>query len=196
MPVYLPDNEDGDVLTKELAASEMETCDPMVNPRVPEETRVEKVHGRYLLFTVKDGPSKIEDGLPVGYSHTPAGAATALYNASAVLTPVNADGSPDSTSQAAANKLYEPKLGDLPSGDQVYSLKDAGFPFYFRVLGCNSEVVTVEYGVGYRSGEVVATIRSQAVWRDGDWKFNVMAPTDGEAATKEDVVGWASWKIG
>lgn len=199
VPVYIPDNEDGDVLTKELAASEMETCDPMVNPRAPEDTRVEQVHDRYLLFTTTDGPAKIEKGLPVGYSHTPAGALIALFNGYTAVMPIHEDGSHDPLSKEAWTRLIEPGLDleTIPVSRGVYSMEEAAFPFFFRVVGCNAETVTIEMANAYSGGgEPVVATRTQLVWVDGDWKINREAPSDARGVTSEEVKNWTRVKIG
>lgn len=199
VPVYLPDNEDGEVLTEELAASEMKACDPMSNPRAPEGNRVEQVHDRYLVFSTTDGPSRIEDGVPVGYAHTPAGAMVAYYNASAAIAPIHEDGSHDPLSKKAWNRLIEPglDLDSIPVSKGIYSRDEAAFPFFFRVVGCNDETVTVEFANAYfAGGEPIAAVRAQMVWIDDDWKINREAPMDVRVVTSEEVKNWTRVKIG
>lgn len=196
--VYIPSAADGEVLTNKLASSEMQECDPMAVPRVPIETRVEEIDSRYFLFTTTDGPSKIEKGLPVGYSHTPAGAATAMYNASVALIPVDTDGKTFVRSDAARERLADPELDPLPM-DEVggYSKEGAAFPFYFRVLSCNQDAITLEIANAYgATTEPIAAVRMQMVWRDNDWRVNVAAPIETRDVTGDEVGSWARWKIG
>ena len=196
-PVFIPENEDGEILTKDLASSEMETCDPMVNPRAPEETQIQQIHSRLILFTTTDGPSRIEDGLPVGYSHTPAGAATAFYNASVVVNPVNSPEGETSISQEAAKKLFSPQIEPLRVEDSEYSLDGAAFPVRVRVLACNKETVTIEVVNSFSpAGAPIVANRVQMVWRDNDWKVNLEAPTDWRKVSSAEVESWTRWKIG
>lgn len=209
VPIYIPKNPDGDIFTKKLASSEMDKCDPRVNSRAPEDTRVEEIGDKYYLFTASDGPSKKKDGVLLGYSKTPAGAVTALYNAIVKVLPYSDDSSGEITMDESAEALFTiseermkefaasgEKLTDEDMKDGLYQKEEFGFPYYFHVLGCSADAVTIEFARAMSAtSEPVVTSTSQLVWEDGDWKVNLDSKITGRLVDYDDVAGWTRWNV-
>ncbi|WP_225725484.1 MULTISPECIES: hypothetical protein [unclassified Nocardia] len=157
----------------------------------------QRVFGASVPFSTSDGPARVEDGLVVGYAHTPQGAALAaaqiyyrsvahpsdraLYDRQMVLTEsqkaeIDRDGShlPQLWPEAVTRYLVASDAFRIPS----YSTD-------FAVV----ELATPANIVGARTWRV---IRLAVTWVDSDWRLTV--PAAGSVAqTLTSLEGWTPW---
>jgi hypothetical protein len=156
----------------------------------------QRVYGVSVPFSTSDGPSRMEDGLALGYSRTPQGAALAMmqiyYRTFArpaddkirdrqmVLTPED--------KVTVAQRKAEGKLPEqLPESATKYIVATDAF----RILSFSPDAALV--GVAGRGpASTWLAQQAQMVWVNGDWRLK------GDAANrKQETItslgGWTRW---
>lgn len=157
------------------------------------------------LWSVGDGPERIEHGAPAGYSKSPRGAALAVWNAWMALQR-NDDGTKWivtnrlAVSNEERNALLEttksgPLPADSPDRTQIapagYQLKSCS-PDYM-VIDVARPVFVDEKSQKLAEPEFYA-LRFGAVWEDGDWKLQTEPMKNSPGAVK-NLDGWTRWAL-
>ncbi|NKY89548.1 hypothetical protein [Nocardia veterana] len=203
--VDIPNNPAGQPLPQN-PAQEHSPSDPDWLTAAPAGTTEprgwQRVYGASVPFSTSDGPARIdENGLAVGYSHTPQGAALA---AAQITYRLNArPGDRDLyvrqvrvTAQqiAAYDKARED--GKLPEQQPDRITKYLVAPDAFQIENYADDMAIVRLAARgpVNDGKPVwAAIRLIMVWDNGDWRLK---PTDTRATQSQYVdtlQGWTRW---
>ncbi|WP_394280752.1 hypothetical protein [Corynebacterium sp.] len=176
-PVWTPDNHDGDLPSKRnLVEGGFEQCQTGDVP-LNGKTTQQYVNARYLAVNDQAGPSRMEDGVPAGFAHSPQGAVMLALNAVGYGIAGQGDGIGEEI-DAAWWSTYE----TLQKDREFRHLNDPNFDHsqvraeplpaagYYNVTQCTEDVVVVEVGHDFTkaSGEAMKTT-IPVYWRDGDW---------------------------
>ncbi len=159
-------------------------------------------NGPIIPFSTTDGPVAVQNDVPVGFSHTPQGAALAaeqiywrisarpidraLWQRLVELT---------ATEQADRDrKIAEGKLPDrLP--DKARPLLYASDAF--RIESYTDDLVVLRIarktGAFLHGGKSWVAMRLTAVWRDGDWKLKSGLGEEQPLETIDSIEGWTRW---
>lgn len=177
-PVWTPVNHDGDLPEdSSLVAGGFEHCQDQ-EVTLLGETQQQYVNGRYLVVNDQAGPSRLNDGVPAGFAHSPQGAITLALNMLGYGIAAQGDGVGEeidaqwwSTFDTVQNDREFQGL-DNPDFDHTSRRADlipaAG---YYKVVHCSPNVVVIEIGHDFTlaGGEAVKTTVS-LFWEDNDWK--------------------------
>jgi hypothetical protein len=161
----------------------------------------QRVYGASVPFSTSDGPTSIEDGLAVGYSHTPQGAALA---AAQIAYRLNArPGGRDlyvrqvraSAQQIAAYDQARTD-GKLPDQQPERITRYLVAPDAFQIENYADDMAIVRLaarGPVTDGKQLWAAVRLVLVWDAGDWRLK---PTESNATRTEYVDslgGWTKW---
>lgn len=157
----------------------------------------QRVYGASLPFSTSDGPARIDDGLAVGFSHTPQGAALAaahiyyrvlahpadhkIYRRQILLNP----------DQLAAIDRGEARLPmSVPEEVTRYLIASEAF----RIGSYNDDFAVVQLALpatlaGARTWKM---LRLAVAWVDGDWRLEPPWQASG-AITVVSLEGWTPW---
>ncbi|MEU8898307.1 hypothetical protein [Nocardia sp. NPDC048505] len=205
--VDIPNNPAGQPLPQN-AAQRRTTADADWLTAAPAGTRGaggwQRVYGVSLPFSTSDGPARVEDGLALGYSHTPQGAILAgaqiMYRANArpadtrlrerqmVLT-------------AQEQDTYQRKLaeGGVPEQLPESAAKWLVASDAFQIEKYTPEQATMRIATRAAAGEGGGTrwmaTRLAVVWVDGDWRLQSAPGPDGRPQTETitTLTGWTPW---
>ncbi|MCQ4626189.1 hypothetical protein KBX18_11645 [Corynebacterium sp. CCUG 69979] len=188
-PVWTPVNFEGDLPPKsELVDGGFEQC-AEGNVTLAGETQQQYVYGRYLAVNNEAGPSRMENGVPAGFAHSPQGAVMLALNASAYGAPGGGDEVGDAVDDAWWS-TYEPlqkKKSAAADYDRSSRRVDLAPPAgFYNVVECSEDVVVVEIGMDFTvsGGEAISTT-IPIYWKDGKWVPDVT----GTAGTRFDKGG-------
>lgn len=173
-PVWTPKNFEGDFPKKsDLRQGGFEQCGTE-EITLAGKTEQQYIYGRYLPVNSVAGPSRMENGVPAGYAHSPQGA---VMLAMAVVS----YGTPDANDEVgfaiddawwATNKRLQEQQADYVNreGDDYARADMAPPPGFYRVVDCSESVVVVEVGYDFSlTGKGAMTSTLPLFWRDGDW---------------------------
>ncbi|WP_051032264.1 hypothetical protein [Nocardia veterana] len=204
--VDVPANPAGQPL--EQTAPQRRPDDPQWLTAAPAGTRGpdakggwQRVHGAVVPFSTSDGPTHIQDGVPVGYAHTPQGAAL-----------------------AAAFVMWQTRarLGDRPLREHMVVMSAADFaqfdrlkaqgkapdtqpeqvtrymvaPDAFRITSWSDDMCQVALAVrqGSDTGAPRWTSLTLAmVWDQNEWKLRLPADKMIPQQTVTSIGGWTAW---
>ncbi|NKY51150.1 hypothetical protein [Nocardia vermiculata] len=162
----------------------------------------QRVFGASVPFSTSDGPTRIDDnGLAVGYSHTPQGAAVAAAQITYRLNARPGDRElyvrqvRVSAQQIAA---YDKARSDgkLPEQQPEQITRYLVAPDAFQIENYADDMAIVRLaarGPVNDGKQVWAAIRLVMVWQNGDWRLK---PTESRSAQSEYVdtlQGWTRW---
>ncbi|MEV6276441.1 hypothetical protein [Nocardia sp. NPDC051832] len=205
--VDLPNNPAGQPLPQN-AVRQRGSADQDWLTAPPAGTRGEggwqRVYGVSVPFSTSDGPARVEDGLALGYGHTPQGAIVAgaqiMYRANA---------------RPADRKLRERQMALTAQEQATYQAKlaEGGVPEQlpesaakwlvasdaFQIESYTPEQATMRIATRAQAGEGggnrwMAT-RLAVVWIDGDWRLKSVPGPDGRPQTETitTLTGWTPW---
>ncbi|WP_378731785.1 hypothetical protein [Nocardia brasiliensis] len=161
----------------------------------------QRVYGASVPFSTSDGPTRIEDGLAVGYSHTPQGAVLAGAQITYRLNarPANRDlyvrQVRVSAQQIAA---YDKALANdkLPEQQpekitRYFVASDA-----FKVDDYADDLAIIRLasrGPVVDGKQLWAAIRLVMVWDAGDWRLKPSTSNSAQTELIESLGGWTKW---
>ncbi|MBB5915755.1 hypothetical protein BJY24_004667 [Nocardia transvalensis] len=203
--VDIPNNPAGQVLSQDPSKEKSPTEDDWLTaaPAGTTDPRGwQRVYGASVPFSTSDGPTRIdENGLAVGYSHTPQGAALAAAQITYRLNARPADRNlytgqvrVSAQQQAAYDKAL--KAGKLPEQQPERITRYLVAPDAFRVENYADDMAIVRLaarGPVSDGKQLWAAIRLVMVWDAGDWRLK---PTESKGSPTEyidSIAGWTSW---
>jgi hypothetical protein len=161
----------------------------------------QRVFGASVPFSTSDGPARLEDGLAVGYAHTPQGAALA---AAQIAYRFNA--------RPADTELVHEQLRMSPSELESYDAAvDAGkmpgqqpeqvtrylvAPDAFQIENYADDLAIVRLAIRGESVDGQQTwsaVRLVMVWDAGDWRLQLSNPGAAKTQYTDSLVGWTQW---
>lgn len=161
----------------------------------------QRVYGASVPFSTSDGPTRIEDGLAVGYSHTPQGAALAaaqiVYRLNARPADrdlylrqvrVNAQQIAAYDRALAADKLPQQqpeKITRYFVASDAFKIDDYADDLAILRLASRGPVVDGK--------QLWATVRLVVVWDAGDWRLKPATSANTQADYIESLAGWTTW---
>ncbi|MHA2788312.1 hypothetical protein ACXZ66_04055 [Corynebacterium sp. S7] len=176
-PVWTPRNHDGDLPARgDLVDGGFEQC---ANGNVTLEgvTQQQYVNARYLAVNDEAGPSRVDNGVPGGFAHSPQGAIMLAINALGYGAAGQGDGvgeEIDATWWSNYDTLQKDReFRGLNDEDYDHSrVRAQTLPAvgYYNVQQCSENVVVVEVGHDFtQSGDEALRVTVPLYWRDGDW---------------------------
>lgn len=176
-PVWTPINHDGD-LPKEsaLVNGGFEQCSAG-QAVLSGDTTQQYVNARYLIVNSEAGPTRMIDGVPAGFAHSPQGAITFALNLMSYGIAGQGDGIGEEIDTAWWS-TYETLQKDrefrgLNKPDYDHTKNRAELvpgPGFYAVTQCTENVVVVEIGLDYTDvGSDALKTTIPLFWRDGDW---------------------------
>ncbi|NEW40542.1 hypothetical protein GV793_16665 [Nocardia cyriacigeorgica] len=161
----------------------------------------QRVFGASVPFSTSDGPTRIEDGLAVGYSHTPQGAALAAAQITYRLNarPAHRDlyvrQVRVSAQQIAAydRALEADRLPEQQPEDvtQYFVASDA-----FKVDDYADDMAIVRLATRAQvvdGKQLWVAMRMIMVWDAGDWRLKPTTSQNPPAEYIESLQGWTAW---
>ncbi|WP_280266255.1 hypothetical protein [Nocardia wallacei] len=162
----------------------------------------QRVHGASVPFSTSDGPAHIdENGLAVGYSHTPQGAVLAAAQITYRLNARPADRNLYTQQVRVAPQqlaAYDKALdaGKLPEQQPERVTRYLVAPDAFRVENYADDMAIVRLaarGPVTDGKQLWAAVRLVMVWDSGDWRLK---PTESKGSPTEyidSLTGWTTW---
>ncbi|MFF0488126.1 hypothetical protein ACWDSJ_37105 [Nocardia sp. NPDC003482] len=161
----------------------------------------QRVYGASVPFSTSDGPTAIENGMAVGYAHTPQGAALAAAQITYRLNARPADRDVyvrqvRATAQQIAAYDKARSAGKLPEQQPERITRYLVAPDAFQIENYADDMAIVRLaarGPVNDGKQLWAAVRLIMVWDDGDWRLK---PTDARASQTEYVDslgGWTKW---
>ncbi|WP_431954354.1 hypothetical protein [Nocardia lijiangensis] len=202
--VDIPNNPAGQPLPQD-PTHQRKPSDPDWLTAAPEGTLAprgwQRVYGASVPFSTSDGPSRIEDGLAVGYAHTPQGAALAAAQITYRINARPADRDlyvrqvRVSAQQIAA---YDRALDEdrLPKQQpdtvtRYFVASDA-----FKVENYADDLAIVRFasrGPVVDGKQLWAALRLFMVWDAGDWRLKPATSNGAQTEYIESLEGWTTW---
>ncbi|GAB2633722.1 hypothetical protein ACWDYH_34675 [Nocardia goodfellowii] len=161
----------------------------------------QRVYGASVPFSTSDGPTRIEDGLAVGYAHTPQGAALAAAQITYRLNARPADRDlyvrqvRVSAQQIAA---YDKALTEnrLPKQQpekvtRYFVASDA-----FKIENYADDLAILRLatrGPVVDGKQLWAAMRLVMVWDAGDWRLKPATSSGSQTEMIESLAGWTKW---
>ncbi|WP_115686501.1 hypothetical protein [Corynebacterium senegalense] len=176
-PVWTPVNHDGDLPARDsLIEGGFDSCG---NGEVAltGKTTQQYVNARYLVVNDQAGPSRLDNGVPAGFAHSPQGAILLALNAWSYGLAGQGDGVGEEIDRewwSTYRTLQEDRdfrglnRPDYDHTDErAETLPGAS---YYHVKECSENVVVVEVGDDFtKAGEGTLATTIPVYWRDGDW---------------------------
>lgn len=161
----------------------------------------QRVYGASVPFSTSDGPARIENGLAVGYSHTPQGAALASAQITYRLNARPADRElyvrqvRVSAQQVAA---YDQALADsrLPKQQPQKVTQYLVAPDAFQIENYADDMAIVRLaarGPVVDGRQLWAAVRLIMVWDAGDWRLKPAASRTSQTEYVDSLAGWTKW---
>lgn len=178
-PVWTPVNHDGDFPKKEDLAEGMGACEKPEAIKLEGKSQIQYVNGRYLPVNEKAGATRLDNGVPRGYAHSPQGAVMAAL----VLLSYGTPGDMDQVGYEVLKELWSsvPEYQeDLEKMDKNVSMEERSAlravpspaPIGYNVVNCSNDVVVVEV-VSQRDVDSFTASKLPMFWRDGDWQLDL-----------------------
>jgi hypothetical protein len=161
----------------------------------------QRVFGASVPFSTSDGPADIDNGLAVGYSHTPQGAALAAAQIAYRLNARPADRDlyvhqVHATAQQLAAYDRARTAGKLPQQEPERITRYLVAPDAFQIENYSEDMAIVRLatrGPVNDGQQLWAAVRLVMTWDNGDWRLE---PTDAGSSQTEFVNsldGWTKW---
>ncbi|WP_405493424.1 hypothetical protein [Nocardia sp. NBC_00511] len=161
----------------------------------------QRVYGASVPFSTSDGPTRLEDGLAVGYSHTPQGAALAAAQITYRLNARPADRElyvrqvRVAAQQAAA---YDQALADqkLPKQQPEKVTRYLVAPDGFQIENYADDMAIVRLaarGPASDGRQLWAAVRLIMVWDSGDWRLKPSTSNTAQTEYVDSLAGWTRW---
>lgn len=198
--VDVPKNPAGQVLPQR--GGQKKPSDPDWLTAAPAGTKDlggwQRVYGVSVPFSTSDGPTRVEDGVALGFSHTPQGAALAMMQIYYRQAARPADDTVRNrqfilSAEDKATIARSKSEGKLPERISEEAAKYLVAPDAFRVTRFSSDVALIRIA-GRGPNSTWFTVEHEMVWVGGDWRWK---PPPGSAKTPSSTVtsleGWTSW---
>lgn len=176
-PVWTPINHDGDLPARDsLVEGGFDSCGTG-EVTLTGKTTQQYVNARYLVVNDQAGPSRLDNGVPAGFAHSPQGAVVVALNALAYGMGGQGDGVGEEVDRAwwSTHKTLQEdrEFRGLNKPDynhtDVRAMLSPG-PGYYHVRECSESVVVVEVGDDFtKIGGDASSTTIPVFWRDGDW---------------------------
>ncbi len=161
----------------------------------------QRVFGSSVPFSTSDGPARIEDGLAVGYAHTPQGAALAAAQITYRLNARPADRTlytRQITATAAQVAAYDKAVAEkkLPAQQPEKVTRYMVAPDAFQIESYADDMAIVRIagrGPVTDGQSTWLAMRLIMVWQDGDWKLRPVAEGAQRNEIVTSLVGWTQW---
>ncbi|RJO68383.1 hypothetical protein D5S18_33790 [Nocardia panacis] len=161
----------------------------------------QRVYGASVPFSTSDGPTRIEDGLAVGYSHSPQGAALAAAQITYRLNARPADRDlymrqvRGSAQQIAA---YDKALAAdrLPKQQSEKVTKYFVASDAFKIDDYADDLAILRLasrGPQVDGKQLWAAVRLVMVWDAGDWRLKPASSNNPQTEYVESLNGWTKW---
>ncbi|WP_067689884.1 hypothetical protein [Nocardia jejuensis] len=161
----------------------------------------QRVYGASVPFSSSDGPARLEDGLAVGYSHTPQGAVLAAAQITYRLNARPADRElyvrqvRVSAQQVTA---YDQALADqrLPKQQPEKVTRYLVAPDGFQVENYADDMAIVRLaarGPLVDGRQLWAAVRLIMVWDAGDWRLKPSTSSSAQTEYVDSLAGWTRW---
>ncbi|MET7769039.1 hypothetical protein [Nocardia sp. NPDC005366] len=200
----IPNNPAGQPLSQDPSRQRKPTDSDWLTA-APEGTTAprgwQRVYGASVPFSTSDGPTRIEDGLAVGYSHTPQGAALAAAQITYRINARPADRElylRQIRVSAAQIAAYDKALNEnrLPKQQpekitRYFVASDA-----FKVENYADDLAIIRFA---SRGQVIdgrqlwAALRLVMVWDAGDWRLKPSSSSGAPTEYIESIEGWTAW---
>ncbi|MGW4631334.1 hypothetical protein [Nocardia sp. NPDC004415] len=202
--VDVPNNPAGQPLAQ-VPGTQRTPADPDWLTAAPEGTTKphgwQRVYGASVPFSTSDGPTRIENGLAVGYARTPQGAALAAAQITYRLNARPADRDlyvkqvRVSTAQLAA---YDSALAAdrLPEQQPETVTRYFVATDAFKIDDYADDMAIVRLasrGPVLDGKQFYAAMRMIVVWDQGDWRLKPSATTNTQTEYVESLAGWTTW---
>ncbi|MET8654687.1 MULTISPECIES: hypothetical protein [Nocardia] len=202
--IDVPNNPAGQPLSQDPARQRKPTDSDWLTA-APEGTNAprgwQKVYGASVPFSTSDGPTRLEDGLAVGYSHTPQGAALAAAQITYRINARPADRElylRQVRVSAAQIAAYDKALDEdrLPKQQPERITRYFVAPDAFKVENYADDLAIVRFA---SRGQVIdgkqlwAALRLVMVWDAGDWRLKPSASSGAPTELIESIEGWTAW---
>ncbi|MCX4091155.1 hypothetical protein [Nocardia sp. alder85J] len=201
--VDVPNNPDGQPLPQDSGVHKPTDADWLTAaPAGTTDPRGwQRVYGATVPFSTSDGPLRIDNGLAVGYSHTPQGAVLAAAQITYRFNARPADRDLYVTQvRASAQQIaaYDKARADgkLPDQQPERVTRYLVAPDAFQIENYADDMAIVRLaarGPVNDGKQLWAAIRLVMVWDGGDWRLK---PTESRSAQTEYVdslAGWTKW---
>ncbi|MFE5285619.1 hypothetical protein ACFRAQ_11705 [Nocardia sp. NPDC056611] len=161
----------------------------------------QRVYGASVPFSTSDGPARLENGLAVGYSHTPQGAALAAAQITYRLNARPADRELYVRQvRVPAEQLtaYDQALADqrLPKQQPEKVTRYLVAPDGFQVENYADDMAIVRLaarGPVVDSRQLWAAVRLIMVWDAGDWRLKPSTSRTSQTEYVDSLAGWTRW---
>ncbi|WP_067813971.1 hypothetical protein [Nocardia inohanensis] len=161
----------------------------------------QRVYGASVPFSTSDGPARLENGLAVGYSHTPQGAVLAAAQITYRLNARPADRElyvrqvRVSAQQVTA---YDQALAEsrLPKQQPERVTKYLVAPDAFQVENYADDMAIVRLaarGPVVENRQLWAAVRLIMVWDAGDWRLKPSTSKSSQTDYVDSLAGWTKW---
>ncbi|WP_067722616.1 hypothetical protein [Nocardia yamanashiensis] len=161
----------------------------------------QRVYGASVPFSTSDGPTRLENGLAVGYSHTPQGAVLASAQITYRLNARPADRElyvrqvRVSAQQVTA---YDQALAEsrLPKQQPEKVTRYLVAPDAFQVENYADDMAIVRLaarGPVVENRQLWAAVRLIMVWDAGDWRLKPSTSKSSQTDYVDSLAGWTKW---
>lgn len=198
--VDVPKNPAGQVLPQQ--ASNRKPGDADWLTAAPAGTQApggwQRVYGVSVPFSTSDGPARVENGLALGYSHSPQGAALAAAQIWFRSTARPADGKIRSEQMVLTPADQQALDRSNAEGKLPQSLPDSVTKWMLATDAFKVDQYTPDAAVvwlaGRGAGSTWLATRQDMAWVNGDWRWKpppgfAKAPSE----TLKTLAGWTKW---
>lgn len=202
--VDVPNNAAGQPLPQEVGKQRKPSDQDWLNglpSGITEPHGWQRVFGASVPFSSSDGPARLENGLAVGYSHTPQGAVVAAAQITYRLNARPADRElyvrqvRVSAPQVAA---YDQALADqrLPKQQPEKVTRYLVASDGFQVENYADDMAIVRLaarGPVVDNRQLWAAVRLIMVWDAGDWRLKPSTSKSSQTEYVDSLAGWTRW---
>ncbi|WP_280468161.1 hypothetical protein [Nocardia cyriacigeorgica] len=202
--VDIPNNPAGQPLPQD-PEGQATPSDPDWLTAAPAGTRQprgwQRVYGASVPFSTSDGPTRIEDGLAVGYSHTPQGAVLAAAQITYRLNARPADRDlyvrqvrVSAQQIAAYDRALEADRLPQQQPENVTKYFVASDAFKIDDYADDMAIVRLATRAQVVDGKQLwVAMRMIMVWDAGDWRLKPTTSQNPPAEYIESLQGWTAW---
>ncbi|WP_054814029.1 hypothetical protein [Nocardia arizonensis] len=202
--IDIPNNAAGQPLSQDPSRQRKPTDSDWLTA-APEGTRSpfgwQRVYGASVPFSTSDGPTRIEDGLAVGYSHTPQGAVLAAAQITYRLNARPADRElylrqvrVSATQIAAYDKALEENRLPKQQPERVTRYFVASDAFKVENYADDLAIIRLaSRGPSVDGKQLWAALRLVMVWDAGDWRLKPSTTSGSQTEYIESIEGWTAW---
>ncbi|MFD4429703.1 hypothetical protein [Nocardia sp. NPDC058497] len=161
----------------------------------------QRVYGASVPFSTSDGPTRISDGLAVGYARTPQGAALAAAQITYRLNARPADRDLYVT-QVRVSSAQLAAYDSALSSDRLPKQQPEKVTRYFvasdafRIDDYADDMAIVRLasrGPVIDGKQLYAAMRMIVVWDEGDWRLKPSTTNNTQTEYVESLAGWTKW---